>query len=357
MLVASRDPFHGSDPAHVPGPGTRLARTMGLLQIVGTVLAIPVGIGSAYTMYKSNFSAEATCQSLRANIVLILDKSVDAGARHMLVRRDVEAFEHTCGDVDPDAAAAFKALLAVDKTVAHPAAVAAVPTQPPAIRKIEMTAKNADKNADKSIDKPVERKADPKVDVKVEPKAEAKPVIAAVAAVQRDPANSDNAWLEAVRGALVNHTPEAAPAELVSAPAADAKHAEPKAVESKVESKPAETKAAVAAPALRPAVHEPLPPLQPLPQTTWSAPASEPAAKPAAEAVETPTVAPALPPPASIANVPEPQPQTAQADESHPVPPGAIPETRPSDMNQPEERSRIGALISHTPVLNRVLDK
>ena len=32
---------------------------MSLLQVVGTVLAIPVGLGSAYSMYKANFSAEA----------------------------------------------------------------------------------------------------------------------------------------------------------------------------------------------------------------------------------------------------------------------------------------------------------
>ena len=93
----------------------KLARMLSTLQIAGTLLAVPVGLGSAYSMYRANFSAEATCQSLRANIVAMLDRSVDANARHMLVRRDVETFERSCGAVDPDATAAFKTLLAADK--------------------------------------------------------------------------------------------------------------------------------------------------------------------------------------------------------------------------------------------------
>ena len=123
MLVARRDPFHpgaqdnphsnfdiGPRPARAP----RLVRTMSALQMFGTLLAIPLGIGSAYTMYRANFSPETTCQSLRASIVSMLDKNVDAHTRHMLARRDVEAFEKTCASVDPDATAAFKALLSAD---------------------------------------------------------------------------------------------------------------------------------------------------------------------------------------------------------------------------------------------------
>ncbi len=40
----------------------------------------------------------------------------------MLVRRDVETFEKTCGGVDPDATAAFRVLLAAEKTQAVAAA-------------------------------------------------------------------------------------------------------------------------------------------------------------------------------------------------------------------------------------------
>ena len=123
MLVARRDPFHpgahdaaSSQGADVAGRGApRLARTVNMLQVVGSLLAIPVGLASGYSIYRANFSVETTCQSLRANIVAMIDKSVDAGTRRMLVRRDVESFEQTCGATDPDATAAFKALLAADK--------------------------------------------------------------------------------------------------------------------------------------------------------------------------------------------------------------------------------------------------
>ena len=107
MLVARRDPFHpgahdaayshGADIVGASAP--RLARTVNMLQVVGSLLAIPVGLASAYSIYHANFSAETTCQSLRANIVSMIDKSVDAGTRHMLVRRDVEQFEQTEADV------------------------------------------------------------------------------------------------------------------------------------------------------------------------------------------------------------------------------------------------------------------
>ena len=110
--------------------------------MLGSLLAMPVGLGSAYSMYRANFSVEATCKSLRANIVSMLDKNVDAGTRHMLVRRDVEAFEHTCGTVDPDATTAFKALLAADKAPRRRdrgrSGAARAEAQPkPAVRKTE----------------------------------------------------------------------------------------------------------------------------------------------------------------------------------------------------------------------------
>jgi hypothetical protein len=346
MLVASRDPYHGTH--EVPSPpnaGGRIARTMSLLQVVGTVLAIPVGLGSAYSMYKANFTAEASCQSLRANIIQILDKGVDASARHMLVRRDVEAFEKTCGGVDPDAAAAFKTLLAVDRQVATVA--------PAPVRRIETQAK--------PVDKPVERKADTKADVKVEPKAEAKvetkqvpakAVAVATAPAQRDAATSDAEWLEAVRGALVARSADAAPAaEVVERKTepklAEPKLAEPKPLESKAleakisESKPAEEKTAIVAPLVRQAVRE-APPMS-------------------IENVRVPplaTVAAPLPPPSEVASAPAPVPQLekVRVDDSHPVPPGAIPEQAAADT-PPESRSRIGQLISEIPFAKRLLDR
>ena len=322
MLVASRDPFHGAhDNSPAPGTGNRLARTMGALQIVGTILAIPVGLGSAYSMYKANFSSEASCRSLRSNIILILDKGVDASARHMLVRRDVEAFEQTCGSVDPDAAAAFKTLLAVDKTAASGMATP--------IRRVEAQPKAVERKAEPKVDVKVEAKIEPKAEPKVETK---QPAVKAVAAapVQRDPATSDAAWLEAVRSALVNRTPDASPAADI---------AEPKAAEAKVaEPKPVEAKNTITAPLLRQAVRE-APPMSlenvrvpPLMTTSTAAP---------------------LPPPTAVASAPAPL-----ADDGHPVPPSAIPDPPPTDITPPENRSRIiGALISHIPFVGRALDR
>ena len=111
MLVARRDPFHAGAhdaslsqrPDFAERGVPRLARAVTMLQVVGSLLAIPVGLASAYSIYRANFSVETTCESLRANIVSMIDKSVDAGTRRMLVRRDVETFEQTCGAVDPDA--------------------------------------------------------------------------------------------------------------------------------------------------------------------------------------------------------------------------------------------------------------
>jgi hypothetical protein len=165
---------------------------MSALQIVGTLLAIPVGIGSAYSMYQTNFSAEATCKSLRVNIVRMLDKNVDAGTRHMLVRRDVEAFENTCGTVDPDATAAFKALLTAD-TVAPVASAAIPPAQ--------------------SQWQTVVRKTEPML--KTKPQAA---LADANAPVEREASLSDAVWVAAVRTALANREGDKASAASAAAP-------------------------------------------------------------------------------------------------------------------------------------------
>ena len=54
MLVARRDPFHpgAHDAAYsqdaAGGGAPRFARTVSMLQVVGSLLAIPVGLASAY---------------------------------------------------------------------------------------------------------------------------------------------------------------------------------------------------------------------------------------------------------------------------------------------------------------------
>ena len=200
MLVARRDPPFHVDAQDVCAPtrvsirsrkASGLTRFVAAIQMVGSLLAVPVGIASAYSFYRANFSPEITCQSLRSGIVAMLDKSVDAATRRILVRRDVEAFEKACGSVDPDATAAFKTLLAVEKTAA-PAAT--VPTAPKAQR-VETVPKE-----------PV-RKAEPRSQVPAkQPVTAAAPVVAEPA--RRDPDISDAQWLDAVRQALVTHKEE-----------------------------------------------------------------------------------------------------------------------------------------------------
>ena len=127
MLVARRDPPFESgdyDYSHAPAHAApRSSRLIFVFQLIGSLLAIPVGLASAYSVYQSNFSAEAKCNSLRASIIGVLDRNGDASTLRTLARRDVVAFETSCAAVDPDAVAAFKSLLTAK--VAPPVAVAA----------------------------------------------------------------------------------------------------------------------------------------------------------------------------------------------------------------------------------------
>jgi hypothetical protein len=263
---------------------------MGALQIVGTLLAVPVGIGSAYSMYRANFSNEATCQSLRANIVVMLDKSVAPATRHMLVRRDVEAFEHSCGKVDPDATAAFKALLAADK--------APVPVATASVRRADPPSQ------------PVARKAEPPADVAAkEPAATATAAAAEAEPLKRDAAASDAVWVAAVRRALVTH-----PAD--PEPATDAVAA---------------TTATLTPPAVRPPAREA--------HSLGELPAQPMTIAPAMSA-------PALPPATSVAIAPAPR-----VDADHPVPPAPIPEMTSADTAKADghSRSRLGELVAQIP--------
>ena len=113
----------------------------------------------------------------------MIDKNIDAGTRRMLVRRDVEKFEQDCGGIDPDATAAFKALLAADKPVA------------PVARRVDMPAMEQVRKADRH------------------PLAAAGlPAAAAPAAAnergRNEVAVTDVQWLDAVRHALVPHDAE-----------------------------------------------------------------------------------------------------------------------------------------------------
>jgi hypothetical protein len=313
MLVARRDPFHpgaqdnphsdfgiGPRPARAP----RLIRAMSALQMFGTLLAVPLGIGSAYTMYRANFSPETTCQSLRASIVLMLDKNVDAHTRHMLARHDVEAFEKTCAHVDPDATAAFKSLLSADNA----AKAAPAETKPVAVKQAEEKPKDVVRKVEpapalrKSIASEV--KSEPKVDkteTRAEPKAEAKAEARPEPRAEpREAAVSDTAWLAAVRGALA------------------AKQQDEQAVKA-----------------------EPV------------APVAIVAPQPQAMAPPVSIVAPPLPPAATVATAPAPM-----QDRDHPVPPAAIPEQPVANDVVAERavRPQQGSWVGHIPFVGKMLE-
>jgi len=167
MLAATRETshHHGATPASAASAG--FTRLMSALQVAGALLAIPVGLASAYSIYHANFSVEARCQGLRANIVAMLDKSIDASTLRMLVGRDIKTFEDTCGAVDSDAVAAFQRLLSKDSPPTHVVVQAAPAAQ------------------------------------------QAKPEKTVIEAKAVRHVNSDVAWLGAVRDALVRHHDEA----------------------------------------------------------------------------------------------------------------------------------------------------
>ena len=86
------------------------------MQLVGSIIGVPLALIGGYSTYHTTFSAEAKCQSLRGSIVAMLDKQADATTLRMLVQRDVSTFQHDCGEVDPDAVAAFNNLMTGDHT-------------------------------------------------------------------------------------------------------------------------------------------------------------------------------------------------------------------------------------------------
>jgi hypothetical protein len=362
MLVARRDPpFHvdAKDAAplnpHVypPPRASRMARTVTAMQLIGSLLAVPVGIASAYSFYRANFAPETTCQNLRSGIIALLDKSVDASTQRMLVRRDVQEFEKSCAAVDPDATAAFKSLLAAEKSAAAPAAgPAAAPA--PAAPKVQRTETAPPKEA--------VRKPEPRPQVTAKPPAAnpaPSPTPVATAPVvsdqaKRDPAVSDSQWLDAVRQALVTRKLEP--------PAPAAKQSDPRPADAKPQPIPA--------PAVRPAPQETslppsvvrpvpqdtaVPPARPAPQETALPPA--PVVPPASvPATASPTTAPALPPPIAVA-----PPTVRQVDTDHPVPPEAIPDpVPPADVgdskSEEQGRSRASKWISNIPLLGPVID-
>jgi hypothetical protein len=342
MLVARRDPPFHSDAGAPLNPNSPLAprasklpRFVMFMQLFGSLVAVLVGIGSGYSFYRANFSPEATCQTLRSSIIALLDKSVDAAARRVLVRRDIETFERTCAAVDPEATAAFKSLLAAEKTAAPPPSPAiaapAAPTVPPAAPKAQRSEPAQAQRSEPAPKEPV-RKPEPRPQVTAkQPPANTTP--AAQEPARRDAPVSDAQWLEAVRQALVTQKPDRRPVEAA--------------------------RPSVVAPVARPVTQEPpvqppadvRPVARPVTQETPLQPPADVRPNPA-----TPAVAPALPRPITI------PPAAAQrVDADHPVPPESIPDAAPpasASKAKPDEpdRSRIGKWISGIPLLGPALD-
>ena len=323
--------------AHKVAKASGLTRMVSTAQIVGSLLAVPLGLASGYSMYKANFAVDTTCQNLRVSIVAMLDKNVDAATRRMLVRRDITTFEQTCGDFDPDAHAAFKTLLA-----APPAATAAAPKLRSALPATEVARK-----AEPKAEVKVEAKAEPKAEAKAGPKAESKseprqiaekapavaPQPASIESIEREAALSDTRWLAAVREALVTNAPEAM-----------VKGSEPANLEVP---KPAHNEAVAVAKQAAPPVQ-----LQP----TWTVPAQAEAPAVAVAPAAVPAPAPLVAAPVPAVDVPN---RVTPVHDDRPRPPAPI--TGPTPINGATDsdesaRSRIGSWIAQIPLVGRVIE-
>jgi hypothetical protein len=258
MLTATRDDHtHGHTVhygPHVP-PRTLGARFTSSVQLLGSLVGIPLALIGGYSTYHASFSPEGRCQALRANIVSMLDKKTDATTLRLLVQKDVVTFERDCAEVDADAAAAFRNLLAADKpAVAHrvmpPAKVGkveAVVAQPPAkvekVEKHEPVKREVVKRETPVKEIPVQDAPAKEAVAKVEPpkqlgappqplaappaieQAKAAPAqhvteqakpVETVAAVQPQKVSVDATWVASVREALRESASQPAAAETTS---------------------------------------------------------------------------------------------------------------------------------------------
>jgi hypothetical protein len=278
----------------------------------------------------------------------MLDKSVDASTRRMLVRRDIAAFEESCGAVDPDAHAAFKALLALPPA---PVTATVVPTPAPKLR-AALPAAEVVRKVETKTEPKAEAKAEPKAEPKSEAKAEQRP--AATEAAQRDASLSDTRWLAAVRQAIVAHGPAKSEDADEAAPVAAAKiepvkiepvKVAPVKVETRLDQVPPKT---VSVPVSMPA---------PLPAHNEAIAASRSAPVPAAPPVQLQPTWNVSGQPATSAPVVEAPAAVTMTRDDHPVPPASIPVSAPGNGEaKPSERSRIGSWIAEIPLVGRVIE-
>jgi hypothetical protein len=319
MLVANREDRVGPPTQHVgpAEPSRSLAsRFTGSMQLVGSFIGIPLALLGGYSTYHSNFSTEAKCQSLRASIVSMLDKKADASTIRMLVQRDVMTFQRDCGEVDPDAVAAFRNLLAPERAqAARPVAPAPksdakpvkaevpkaepAPAQKPEAARVEAPKKVQPPPAavKREAEKPIQEakpqiRTEPKIESKTEPKPDPKP--AEMTTAKQDPAQ-----------------PEPKAAEVSSPAGAESEQADSAWIASVRDALRESALRPVAAPASEMA--NPMPP----PIDIAAPPSARREARPIAEVNAPPR------PPADLAAPPEPR------QEARPVPPAAIPGADP----------------------------
>jgi hypothetical protein len=206
MLVATRDHEPHADARHfappVP-PRTMASRFTSGVQLLGSLIGIPLALIGGYSTYHANFSPEAKCQALRGNIVAMLDRKADASTLRMLVHRDVASFEHDCGAVDAEAAAAFKTLLTAEQPAHRAAPVKSAAAERPA--KIEKVGK-AEKREPPAKAEPVKKSQET--------------VSAKEPAPAKDSARVDAAWLDSVRDVLRESSTRPLAAEAAPEPAA-----------------------------------------------------------------------------------------------------------------------------------------
>jgi hypothetical protein len=315
MLVANRDDRVGAPAPHLgPAEPSRslTSRFTGSMQLVGSFIGIPLALLGGYSTYHSNFSTEAKCQSLRANIVSMLDKKADASTIRMLVQRDVMTFQRDCGEVDPDAVAAFRNLLTVERAqAARPVAPAPksdakpvkaevpkaepAPAQKPEAARVEAPKKVQPPPAavKREAERPIQ---EAKPQVRTEPKIEPKP--------ESKPAETTTAKQEPPQ-------PEPKAAEAPSPARAESEHADSAWIASVRDALRESASRPVAAPASETA--NPMPP-----PIDIAAPPAKRETRPIAEVNAPPR------PPADLAAPPEPR------QEARPVPPAAIPGADPA---------------------------
>ncbi|MGI8526868.1 MAG: hypothetical protein ACR2K5_11960 [Pseudolabrys sp.] len=297
-----------------------MSRLTGALQLLGSLIGIPLALASGYSIYKSNFSADASCQSLRASIISMLDKKADASTLRMLVHRDVVTFERECGAVDAEAVAAFKSLLTAERAASIVPDKLAAGGGEPATKTVKTESTKTEPAKSES--------AKPQGAIKVEG---AKPAVVNFESARVEPPrgeaakNTNKKTPAAFREETVDKVERKKPTELAK-PLEPTKPVEPaKAADA---AKPAELKPAEMAKAAEPPAERP----SASPDANWIASvrealrdsASRPANDPAAE-VATPVAPPPMSPAIVVPALPATMSASARGQAGSPVPPADIP--------------------------------